>query len=197
MAIGNPIQDALCSSVILTSKEAHRFWSKVSKSSECWNWSAYRGKTGYGVIGFRGKVVRAHRLSFTVHKSGIPQGMCVLHTCDNPACVNPAHLWLGTQTENCEDKCAKGRNVSVSGDAHYSRIHPEKLARGNNHHSKTKPESVLRGERHPLAILTQSKVAQIRDLEFSGTPRKRLAAQFGVTKSTIAAIVARRIWKTV
>lgn len=79
----------------------------------CWLWTGRINNDGYGAIrapgGRTSKVLRAHRVSYTLYKGDIPLSACVLHKCDNPACVNPDHLWLGSHTENMQDKVAKGR----------------------------------------------------------------------------------------
>lgn len=89
-----------------------RFWEKVDKTDSCWLWTA--GKVqGYGMLGVgkRGNqtIKRAHRYSWEIHNGPIPDGLWVLHKCDNPSCVNPDHLFLGTDADNMKDKQHKNR----------------------------------------------------------------------------------------
>lgn len=92
-----------------------RFWAKVSREHPegCWVWIANKNNKGYGLfrarrLGFYEKVL-AHRLSFMDAFGPIPKGGCILHKCDNPSCVNPAHLSLGTHAQNMSDMFSKGR----------------------------------------------------------------------------------------
>jgi hypothetical protein len=97
----------------LSCKDIARFRRKVSagRSAQCWEWraSCFRSRMGYGAFGVGKRVHAAHRVSFTIHKGRIPKGKCVLHTCDNPKCVNPGHLFLGTYRDNNLDMRLKGR----------------------------------------------------------------------------------------
>lgn len=87
-----------------------RFSSKINKTSACWKWVASKDPYGYGRFQINGKPHKAHRVAYEIYHGPIPDGMCVLHTCDNPSCVNPEHLWTGTNADNMADKRSKGRN---------------------------------------------------------------------------------------
>jgi hypothetical protein len=175
----------------LTAADEARFWKKVDKSGgpdACWNWIASKTH-GYGQVNIKGLTHKAHRVAWIISNGQIPHngsyhGVCVCHNCpsgDNPACVNPAHLFLGTSGDNNRDKENKGRGNHPQGDAHGSRLHPE---------------SRPRGEANKKAKLTAAQIIEIRALYASGgTTLKKLAAQFGVTFGVINKIVNRKIWK--
>lgn len=102
-----------------------RFWPKVDKTPEhgpwgdCWKWTASKVKGGYGQFGFQRKVMLAHRVSWELAYGKPPDDLWVLHRCDNPSCVNPSHLFLGTQQDNVRDMFEKGRQNRVKGIAHH------------------------------------------------------------------------------
>lgn len=101
----------------------NRFWTKVDKSGKCWIWLASKDAKGYGWFGINSRnVVKAHRFSYELHKGKIPKegngkrfSMFVCHHCDNPSCVRPSHLWLGTNADKMRDMVIKGRSYDHSG----------------------------------------------------------------------------------
>lgn len=93
----------------LTNKELTRFWAKVEKRASCWTWTGATKQGGYGKVTLRQTQWLASRLSWVIHHGSIPDGMDICHHCDNPTCVNPKHLFLGTRRDNMQDAKRKGR----------------------------------------------------------------------------------------
>lgn len=159
-----------------------RFWHYVDKSNPdgCWPWLSTRTDKGYGQIRAGGKPRRyllAHRLSYEMVRGPIPEGMVICHRCDNPPCVNPAHLFLGTHSDNMQDMLAKGRGL-----------------KGVPSH----PNSVRRGESNGSAKLTAEEVGVIRERYASGgVAYASLGEAYGVTAGMIWRIVRRKAWRHV
>lgn len=102
---------------------ADRFWRKVQKSDGCWLWTASRHPQGHGYASMDGRVQYAHRVSWTLTNGPVPEGLSVCHRCDNPPCVNPAHLFLGTHADNMGDMAQKGRAQAAA--LKRSKLRPE------------------------------------------------------------------------
>ena len=149
-------------------RTAARFWARVDRSGgadSCWPWLGARHYRGYGRYGkgLKGPSF-SHRMAWFLTNGGIPPRAEICHSCDNPPCCNPAHLFIGTHQQNMADMVRKGRS------------------------------RISRGEDNPTAILTAAQVTDIRQRLLAKTPQKTLAAEYGVSKSTIGAIATGRIW---
>lgn len=121
---------------------------KINDVTDCWEWQGGKNNVGYGMIRDEHGMRTTHRVSYEEHKGNIPKGMCVCHSCDNPKCVNPDHLWLGTKKDNWQDMINKGRNNFVGVNIPTSCIHcgltttPPMIARWHNDNCKHKLSSI-------------------------------------------------------
>ena len=153
---------------------------------KCWVWvAAFNQKVGgYGVMQFFGRVERAHRIAWMLFRGEIPDGMWVLHKCDNRACVNPDHLWLGTRADNMRDCAVKGRTIA--------RWHPERLARGDRNGART---HTRKGAATGNSRLTLAQVEEIRKAYDPKTlGLSELGRRYGVTPTHIQRIVRKEAW---
>lgn len=151
---------------------AVKFANRIQKTDTCWIWVGnINPATGYGRLFFE-KNLFAHRVSYELHQGPIPEGMVVCHKCDNPPCVNPEHLFLGTHADNVNDKMSKGRWAGGS----------------------------LPGERHPNSKLTDEQVLEIRGLlrfpHFHGK-YAQMGRAFDVDECAIHHIKSGRSWRHV
>ena len=147
-----------------------RFWEKVDRLSVdgCWRWTASKNPGGYGTITINGRTTKASRVSWMLEHGPIPSGLWVLHHCDNPVCVRPSHLFLGTCLDNHRDSIAKGRRSRHGG-----------LALGeNNGRSK----------------ITNRDVAAIRKARANGERVIVIAARFGTSRQNIYSITNANTW---
>ena len=146
-----------------------RFWSKVDRrgQDECWEWTACCNHLGYGTLKIDGEAVLVHRLAYKPHYGDIPDGLCICHHCDNPPCVNPGHLFLGTYADNNNDAAIKGRTT------------------------------IAPGEQNRNAKFTKTDIRAIRKLYANGQRAASLARQYSMSPTNIRDIVTRRTWRHV
>ena len=148
-------------------------WERhVDRSGDCWEWTASKDEKGYGYIGvpddagdFHTK--KAHRITYEFFVGPIPEGMHVLHHCDNPSCVNPDHLYAGSNADNVRDREERGRSA--------------------------KPPIVC-GRRNGNAVLTESDVIRIRERALGGESERSIADQAGVGRSTVHHVIDGTSW---
>jgi hypothetical protein len=153
----------------LSNKVRARFWAKVDRGATdvCWAWGACLDHKGYGMFRLRNRMPHAHRIAWMLTRGAIPDGLQVLHKCDNRVCCNPAHLFLGTNAQNVADRVAKGRS--------------------------NRP----RGTRNPKAKLDELGVREIRRRLLAGDARSAIARAHGVSKRTVWSIHKGETWRHV
>lgn len=132
-----------------------RFWSKVDRTKDCWNWTAALDGRGYGKFYLDGFYMIASRVSWELANGLIPKGANVCHKCDNPRCVNPEHLFIGSNKDNMQDMKTKGR--------HKFRV----------------------GSANPNAKLTKQEVWAIKEARHKGVSAKELSQLYGISKGTV------------
>ena len=137
---------------------------QVGEAHECWPWTGSKPDGRYGHFSVGAKAIKAHRWIYALLNGPIPDDLIVRHKCDNPQCVNPAHLELGTTADNMRDKHDRGRAAN------------------------------RQGEKHPLARLNEASVRELRRLASLGHTHGSLASQFGIARQTVGNIVRGRNW---
>jgi len=166
----------------LTLKELVARNTLVLSDEKCWLWQGAKLKTGYGVVQHQRKQYKAHRAAFSIHKGQIPDGMFVCHHCDNPSCVNPSHLFLGTPQDNMTDKVIKDRQSR-------GESHAMSFAKSAKYLS-----AIVRGEKHGQSKLTdEQRNCIVKLLNDGKITQSKIANMFGITQSNVS-VIGRR-WR--
>lgn len=154
--------------MLYTERQLIRFTKYVEVTKGCWLWRGSRNAQGYGrfQVSTR-KPIQAHRFAFQVWHGDIPQDADVCHACDNPSCVNPAHLWAGTRAQNMQDSISKGRFKRAL------------------------------GTKHGLSRFNEADIRLMRGLHARGFSYQHLADLFDCSKASVADIVKKRWWRHV
>lgn len=149
---------------LLRQKGPAAFWALVDKSGgpdACWEWQGRLNYSGYAAVDRKtphARFTTGHRYSWYLENGPIPDGLFVCHRCDNPKCVNPSHLFIGTNIDNVADRVAKGRSARV------------------------------RGDKSGMAKITDAQVLELRRLRREGVPLTELALRYGIDRQTVSAI---------
>ena len=144
-----------------------RLMSRIEIKDSCWVWKGWVSPKGYGYIRVGNNCKSTHRVSYEVFIGDIEKGMCVCHTCDNPSCINPEHLWIGSNQDNAIDR--------------------EKKGRGRNN----------KGENHGRSKLKESDIPTILKLLEDGIYQREIARRHGVHQATIFRVSKKKSWKHV
>lgn len=146
-----------------------RFFRHVNKTLDCWLWTAAKNSTGYGFFKLQNPIRHglAHRVSWELANGSIPAKLCVLHKCDMPGCVNPAHLFLGTLRDNMADMASKNRGKPVHGESHH------------------------------WAKIDEAAIVIIRKMWQDGITQKEIGREFGIKQPAVSMILSRKNWRHV
>jgi hypothetical protein len=152
---------------------AERFYSYVERTDACWLWRGPTDRDGYGIITYHNRASRAPRIAYIIAHGSIPDGAAICHTCDNPLCVRPDHLYAGSLSDNRRD------------------------AQQRNRWARKNLDNVPRGERNTRARLTDDDVREIRAALARNETQPAIAKRYGVNQATISSIKLGKTWKHV
>lgn len=178
----------------LSAADRGRFWSRVAFSPDCWEWTG-GVMHGYGFFKLKGKLHRCPRVAYAICHGGVDDTLFVLHRCDNPLCVRPDHLFLGTHQEKAYDAKQKGR--LATGDRNGARTHRGKLRQGVLDYLKRHP-AAQKGVHNHNAKLTEHQVLEVRRrYAAGGVSQSALAREYGISQTGMSAVLRGTLWQHV
>lgn len=204
----------------IKNKYKKKLLDNIKIIDDCWIWQKFKNNDGYGSIWVEDKIYRTHRLAYLLWIGEIPYNVCVCHKCDNRACINPDHLWIGSHIENMQDMVKKKRTLYGEQrpnnkipickrqeivDKYLNGKTQTELAIEYNCHASAIWNAIhsilkekrygFKGERHPLAKLKEIDILEIRKRAKQGEHAKSIVKDYKVKIVTIIAIIKKRIWK--
>ena len=146
-----------------------KYWDRVVKADDCWQWTGARDKQGYGRLSPAvGVFLRAHRFSWELHNGPVPEGLLVCHRCDNPECTNPNHLFLGSPQDNMDDKVRKGRWKGCASE---------------------RMSEIVRARKRPVKELLGANLSKVLALRNEGKTLTEIGAVFGCDKGSVRRVL--------
>lgn len=161
------------------------------EKGRCWIWTGMKNRKGYGLMKIGRRGFSCHRVSFEMHTRELSPGECALHTCDRPSCVNPSHIYAGSNQDNVNDKMKRGRFVP------FGPVPADRRARGAKNGAYTKPHRVRKGSNNGRSKLNERQIPAIRGLLIGGVSRKAIAKTYSVSEGLIDQIAQGKIWRHV
>jgi hypothetical protein len=169
-----------------------RFFLKFQKSEFCWNWEGNKNYAGYGLLGNK----YAHRMAWQISNNKlIPKNMVICHHCDNPSCVNPDHLFIGTQKENVQDMIKKNRQVKKDNAGQKNPMFGKKHSEQSKKKMSETKKGKFVGSNHPRATINEETVKKIKQMRLDGFTSKKISNELNISFHVVRNVIYGKSWK--